>query len=478
MGITITNDGPQTIGAIKEHFEYGNIFLSPDEYQRENAWNIPQKKLLIDTIFRGMDVPKFYLWKVNHQTLKDGGYPDGDLKDEYKRILDDRLVNQSEVDPHIYEVVDGQQRIRTILEYMGVEPPNDFVYRGEWLTPFHSEDDTPNASGKLFKELNPNQRMVFTQKNLSVVILENSHIDDIRDMFLRLQNGTPLNAQQKRDAMGSNSGRAARELAELPFFTKSVSFGNTKSEHRWVASQMLNLEVKRDFTSCTSPMLNKFYEDYKSNEIEPAVSDKAKRILKMLGKIFPDRSPYLKNRGYALSLYWILSKILKDYKIAPSQYPKIRENFERFEVRRLEAMKRDYKRKGDDIYQNLSYYFSRSTDAKDAITERHTIITQPLFENIALEELPNLDPNRNFSDEEKMILYYRCSGRCQMEHNGKVCNRKIDYEDAAVDHITPHSKGGKTELNNGRIAHKLCNIARGNKDSFDPETQCHFKETE
>jgi hypothetical protein len=35
------------------------------------------------------------------------------------------------------------------------------------------------------------------------MVLEKASIDEIRDMFLRLQNGTPLNAQQKRDAMGS-----------------------------------------------------------------------------------------------------------------------------------------------------------------------------------------------------------------------------------------------------------------------------------
>jgi len=49
------------------------------------------------------------------------------------------------------------------------------------------------------------------------MVLEKASIDEIRDMFLRLQNGTPLNAQQKRDAMGSEIGRVARELAIFHF---------------------------------------------------------------------------------------------------------------------------------------------------------------------------------------------------------------------------------------------------------------------
>src|SRR5277367_5157497 len=61
------------------YFDAGDLFLSPEEYQRESAWGKPQKQLLIDTIFRGMDIPKFYLWKIDDSTLVNG-YPDGETK--------------------------------------------------------------------------------------------------------------------------------------------------------------------------------------------------------------------------------------------------------------------------------------------------------------------------------------------------------------------------------------------------------------
>lgn len=70
----VTTNGPQNIGQIQRHFSHGNLFLSPEEYQRENAWNLYQKRLLIDTIFQGMDIPKLYLWKIDHHTLRNG-YP-------------------------------------------------------------------------------------------------------------------------------------------------------------------------------------------------------------------------------------------------------------------------------------------------------------------------------------------------------------------------------------------------------------------
>ena len=195
-----------------------NLFLSPDEYQRENAWDLPQKRLLIDTIFQGMDIPKFYLWKIDQHTLAEG-YPPGEERKLYKQLLERKRMDNDDPDPYVFEVVDGQQRIRTVLEFMGVVPPNDKCYRGlTGCNPFASLLETPMAKPKFYKQLNAEQQIKFEEQPLTVVVLENTTIPQIRDMFLRLQNGTPLNAQQKRDAMGSNAGRVAKDLADLPFF--------------------------------------------------------------------------------------------------------------------------------------------------------------------------------------------------------------------------------------------------------------------
>jgi len=68
----ISSRGPSTVDQVYRHFMGGNLFLSPEEYQRENAWDLDQKKLLIDTIFRGFDIPKFYLWRIDSHTLTNG----------------------------------------------------------------------------------------------------------------------------------------------------------------------------------------------------------------------------------------------------------------------------------------------------------------------------------------------------------------------------------------------------------------------
>lgn len=456
------------------YFDCGDLFLSPEEYQRENAWNLSQKQLLIDTIFRGMDIPKFYLWRIDQHTLANG-YPNGEMKQHYKRILEHKRRENDEVDPHVFEVVDGQQRIRTILEYMDAKPKNALCYRGSWHEPFSALDDTPMAKGKQYAQLNAEQKLTFQQKPLTIVVLQNATIDEIRDMFLRLQNGTPLNAQQKRDASGSAIGRIARELSELPFFKGAVGFSDTASSHRLVASQMLHLEQKDKIVSCTSAQLDGFYRRYIHGvQMEPSVVVRTKKILVLLGKIFPTKNPHL-NQNYALSLYWALSRILQTYDISEDQFNTVRENFERLDLARLEAQERDYRNKpNDEIYLELSLAMSRGNNGLDGISTRHRIICQYLFEGVSLKEHPNLDPKRNFTEEEKLILYHRANGCCQISLNDKKCGRPVTFDDAVIDHIIPHSQEGRTSLTNGRVAFKSCNTARGARDNFDPEKACHL----
>jgi hypothetical protein len=469
----ISSRGPSTVDQVYRHFMGGNLFLSPEEYQRENAWDLDQKKLLIDTIFRGFDIPKFYLWRIDSHTLADG-YPEGEAKTSYRKILDRKRVENEDPDPYLFEVVDGQQRIRTILEYMGVKPPSRDYYRGTWHEQFPALAETPIAKGRYYNHLNVDQQLQFGQYSLSVQVLEKASINEIRDMFLRLQNGTALNAQQKRDAMGSEIGRVARDLADLPFFATSVGFDNSGASHRLVASQMLQLELKEKIVSCTSRQLDKLYELYKSASVEASVVAKTRRVVGLLGKIFSQRNGHL-NQNYALSLYWAISEILRTYDIPEDQLSAVRDNFKKLDIARLEAMERDYDQKPeDDVYEDLTLAMSRGNTGLDGISTRHNIICQFLFEGVNLKPHPELDPQRNYTFEELLILYHRARGLCQLGSNGEQCGRAVDPDDAVVDHIVPHSKGGRTTLENGRIARKSCNIARGIRDDFDPETECQL----
>ena len=88
-------------------------------------------------------------------------------------------------------------------------------------------------------------------------------------------------------------------------------------------------------------------------------------------------------------------------------FPKIRENFENLNARRLQTQARDYSDKPEDeILEELSVSMSYGTDGSEKIEARHDILTQFLFEGVQLALKPQVDPNRSFSFEEKLILYH------------------------------------------------------------------------
>jgi hypothetical protein len=162
------------------------IDTQPD-YQRPAVWSNSQKQLLVDTILRGYDVPKVY-WR------------------------------QVQTKPDKYEVVDGQQRIRAIWEFQD----------GEFsLSKNADEVDGYDLKGMHYEDLPDDLRLRFDTYNINVVVISESDEDEVREMFLRLQNGTTLKAQEKRNAMPGDMRDFVKNLAAHDFF-QSCFFANSR----------------------------------------------------------------------------------------------------------------------------------------------------------------------------------------------------------------------------------------------------------
>ena len=43
------------------------------------------------------------------------------------------------------------------------------------------------------------------------------------------------------------------------------------------------------------------------------------------------------------------------------------------------------------------------------------------------------------------------------------CKQKVEYDDFHADHITLHSRGGKTTIENGQVLCSKCNLSKGAK---------------
>lgn len=136
--------------------------LSP-KFQRKAVWSDDAKSYLMDTIIRGKPIPKIFI----RQTIN--------------------VENRQS----IREVVDGQQRLRTILS---------FINDGFFISKKHNE----KYGGYYFSQLNnidPDIQSIILNYEISVDLLVNLPDREILDIFSRLNSyAVLLNEQEKINA--------------------------------------------------------------------------------------------------------------------------------------------------------------------------------------------------------------------------------------------------------------------------------------
>ncbi|RLC08690.1 MAG: DUF262 domain-containing protein [Deltaproteobacteria bacterium] len=126
----------------------GELILAP-EFQRRDVWTSKAKSYLIDTILRRLPIPIIFVrQKVDLVSKKT------------KR-----------------EVVDGQQRLRAIIDFVNNKWPIHKVHNAEY-------------GGNCFEDLPRNVQERFLSYELSVVVLETAEDTDVLDIFARLNSYT------------------------------------------------------------------------------------------------------------------------------------------------------------------------------------------------------------------------------------------------------------------------------------------------
>jgi hypothetical protein len=333
--------------ALPTVFGIRNKIDTQPDYQRPPVWSTSQKRLLIDTILRKYDIPKMYWRKTGKDT---------------------------------YEVVDGQQRLRAIWEFM-----EDKYNMGKDAEPIDSMDIKNVTYSTLPLEL----RDTFDQYNLDIIQMFDTDEEEVREMFLRLQNGTTLKAQERRNAMAGNMRDFVKQIATHKFFT-SCKHDNTRYTYDLVAAQIIKLELAGQPCNIKNADLNKMYTDYVT--FDPN-GNKAKKVIKTLDylyKCFPQKTPELEWYS-VISLYMIISNLLEKYVITNMEN-KIYKWFIDFEIYRRNEEQKDTEKCDPEIldYKDLT---GHSTDAAESLKSRYgyllrklvTIQPDPLEKNLILE---------------------------------------------------------------------------------------------
>lgn len=150
-----------------------SLVLAP-KFQRRSVWKVGAKSFLIDTIVRGFPIPIIF------------------LRD--KRTDPNTLESMR-------EVIDGQQRLRTVLSYVSPELLTDFDKTRDAFTVKRTHNK--ELAGKKFNELDPDIKLKILDFQFSVHVLA-SDVDDrqVIEIFRRMNSTNySLSKQELRNAM-------------------------------------------------------------------------------------------------------------------------------------------------------------------------------------------------------------------------------------------------------------------------------------
>lgn len=399
------------------------------EYQRGASWGVNQQQALVDSVFRLYPIPRIFL----------------------HRIVSSGLAGDS----IRFEIVDGQQRIRAFADF--------FADNFELLDPNDKRLRLPNSlrkvpapwAGRKYSQLDTNQRRSIDSAEIDAFVITQANVDEVRDLFIRLQSGTALNRQQVRDAWPGAFGPFVENLAGKLRKEPSVGlFGlidrrsdrgddddDNFTTNRQVCTQLFTLFQARTrdplaTQGITADDLDRTY--HANTELDPdgGTAKQFRKCLELTTAVFSLASGGSELSGRAKRKFKKLDvfasfMLIQDLSADPLWKP------------------------SPDFLKELSSHIvnppetqksGKSTSGK-AINEYYVQWRKGLPEKLGIR----LDSQRLFNDEQRQTIHNRDGGRCQL------CNVEIPFGEGEYDHFpTPHYLGGRTTTENGRLVCAKC----------------------
>jgi hypothetical protein len=269
--------------------ERDSIDLSPVYQRISGVWDLRKRRLLIDSIVNGFDLPKIYFHELTPPRRADG-----------------RTLR--------YAIVDGKQRLEAIWSYMQDEfgLPADFRF---------FDDPNVSAGGARYSELAstyPKLRARFDTTNLPIVTILTDDQELIDDLFSRLNEAVPLTAPEYRNTLGGPLPRVFRELVNDTFFQACLPFETGRHRYLDLAAKFSFICSEDDFVSTKKAELDQFVIRFRRGREEGvAWADRAhveslessvRSILDQMAEFFDASDPLLSSIGW-ITLYFHMFRI-------------------------------------------------------------------------------------------------------------------------------------------------------------------------
>jgi 5-methylcytosine-specific restriction endonuclease McrA len=400
-----------TISSLRDKLDRGQLTLQP-KFQREYVWatkpELPSR--LIESILLEIPIPPIYFGKVAEGRL---------------------------------EVIDGQQRLTTLVKFVS----NEFALQ--------KLQSMASLNGKLFKNLATQQQEKILDTPIRSIVIDAAGNKDLRyEVFERLNRGSMiLNEQEVRNCVfrGPFNDLLA-ELENEPYWRKAK--GGDAPDGRFREREMILrffafADRFHQYAGGLKQFLNEYMGKYAPQDESDLKAHAAlfRQTIQNVYAVFGERSARLydvnprTNRGAWETKFSVAALDIQASALMNRPGPKVQQAAE--QIREL-------------------FLFTWLTDAemRDSVSKRTassatTRIRWTKFRQLVDPIIDGTIIEPRFFDYAFRKALYEKSDICQL------CKNQIHlFEDCTVDHIIPYSKGGKTAPENGQLAHRGCNAKK------------------
>ncbi|HEX4080085.1 MAG TPA: DUF262 domain-containing protein [Rhizomicrobium sp.] len=400
----------------------GLLDLQPS-FQREYVWKLKPElpSRLIESILLEIPIPPLYFGRLSGGKL---------------------------------EVIDGQQRLTTLIHFVTNEFPLQRLTR------------MPSLNGQKFRDLSKEYQEKIKDTPIRTVEINAGNNMDLRfEIFERLNRGSmALNEQELRNCVFRGEFNALLANLERDSRWRSVK-GGSEPEPRFKEREMiLRFLALANRIQFYNGGLKRFLNDYMAKYAprDPQAIEEQARLFRQTM-----RNVYIVFGEHSGRLYTI-----------PSDKSKRRDgrwdtkfSIAALEIQASALLDQDparVQKVADQIQEHFLFMLLTDKAVQEAISQatggrvptklRWTAlrsVIQPLLDGVVIEP-------RFFSFQFRKELY-DANPVCAL------CENMIhSLEDSTVDHITPYSKDGKTVRENSQLAHRSCNASKNATVPDDP----------
>lgn len=424
--------GHKTIQEFVYLFQNGQLNLEPG-FQRDSVWTLSDRKKLIESLLQNYPIPSVFLYRQN----------------DHGKLC--------------YDVIDGKQRLETVLMFQGVGQ-----FRGSRFgvrSRIDNEDGTEDWDWTRMRSRGHEHRLM-GYKFQTVEI--KGGFDDIIDLFVRINStGKRLTGAEKRNAKFFRSEflKHAARLAER----KSQFFIENRILSRGQINRMKHVELVCELMASlqSKGLINKKKaldgviggQTIDSRTLRRVIQETV-RVLNLVTKVFPDiRATRFANSVDFYSLFIFLWELDRESSIL--SHPKRNRQAQRLLIWLSNGVGavRQQQRKAEGASQEqrlfADYLLTVQGDTDSLATrQRRSEVLKKVLGGLFEKK----DEQRGFTIEQRRLIWHSDERkRCPK------CKTQLTWNNFTIDHIKPHSLGGRSTLSNAALMCRSCNSRKGKR---------------